>query len=268
MRKSFRNRITLTLLLLLGFLSLFFGVCWIVYENNSYAVYGTKRPALSGLHSGGYFARAANVLQYYSHDPAQIDHLFKRSIERSPADWNIFLAYFQYLQDRGCCTELATRVLEGVLRRNPSTMRLYVSAVGFFLKTGQKEEALRYFQKAVRMDPRTTRQLVSLAIKNDLSVPELIQITPRTSEGLSVLAVHVSKRGPSYREEWLQIIQELHSLPVEPQQFLISAEQAFRMGEIELGKKYLELALKHPETQARAQKLLFKIRNRERYRSN
>ena len=247
-------------------MSVFFLLCWVVYSDGSYATYGTSRPSLSGVHSGGYFARAANVLQYYPHDPAQVDDLFKRSIKKSPANWNTVVAYFQFLRDRNCCIEQSTQLIRSILRRNPATMRLYLSAVAFFFETGQKEEAFHYFQKVANMEPRTLRDLIAIAGRNDITVPELIRITPKTPEGLGLLATYLAKRGLTYKEEWLRIVQELHSFPVEPQQRLMTAEQAVRMGEIELAKEYAELALKYPETHANAKRILAKLSKRKKFR--
>ncbi|MCI0415991.1 hypothetical protein L0222_24715 [bacterium] len=242
----------------LALLAAYSFLCLLVYADSLLAVNKPGRMFGTGLHSGEYCADAAYRLQFRSHIPSEVHHLYSTALVRSPADYNIFLDYFIHLRYLECCKDQTGKLMRGALERNPSSVRLYVRAVNYFLQTGNQTEALLYFQEAVKMQPETLHQLFAIAGER-VSVEEIIRVTPRTTETLPILAQVLARKGPETKHEWLRTIQELHSKEVEPSLNMKTAEQAMKFGELELAKQYAEAALRHPETEGQARKMLAKI---------
>jgi tetratricopeptide (TPR) repeat protein len=216
-----------------------------------------------GPHSGQYNVELARQRQYQPHQPAEIDRLFQLAASRSPADSRIFAEYLEYLYARNCCIEQSSRLIQAALDRRPTSLKYYPVTVEFLLRTNEKEKAFRYFQKAVQMNPRILRTLIPIAVRNNVSVEEIISLTPRNIEGLSVLSDYLARAGPAYLARWLETIKDLQSMQHEPRQFLRIAEQALRLGEIDLAKQYAHQALRFPDTATGAKKILSKIDRKE-----
>lgn len=235
-------------------------LCSYVYKDSLLAFSEPGRISGLNLHSGKYCSTAANWLQFRSHDPSEVKRLFKTAAVRSPADFDVFLSYFIYVSSQQCCKQQAGKLIRATVERNPSNVRLYLTAVNHFLNAGQKKEALLYFHKAVQMQPgnKTLRQLFAIA-GDRITIEEIIGILPRTPETLSFLAQVLANKGAEAKEEWIRTIRELHSKEIEPSLNMKTAEQALKLGELELAKQFAEAALRHPETEANARKMLDKI---------
>ena len=258
-RISFKRAGKLWLLVLLILLTVYSFFCQMVYQDRSLAARKKVPTPVRGPHSGSYYMQAAEYLQYAPHAPGEIDRLYQNAMIHSPADGKVFMSYFQYLQSRNCCADQASRAIYEATRRSPASTKPYAVAIAYFLDLGRKEEAFAYFKKAIEMEPDSARVLFSLIGSQDLSVEEIVRITPRNTEGLSFLAEYLSRQGPSQKEEWYRTVKELHSIPVEPDEILRTAEQAFHLDDLGLARRYAEMAWNYPETQSRAKKLLDKL---------
>jgi tetratricopeptide (TPR) repeat protein len=175
----------------------------------------------------------------------------------------MFAEYFEYLYTRNCCMEQSSRLIQAALDRRPASLKYYPVTVEYLLKTNKKKKAFRYFQKAVQLNPKILRTLIPIAGKNNVTAEEIISLTPRNIEGLSVLADYLARAGPAYVALWLETIEELQSMEHEPKQFLRIAEQALKLGEIDLAKKYAHQSLRFPDTATGAKKILSRIDRKE-----
>jgi tetratricopeptide (TPR) repeat protein len=262
--KSYKTSGPVLFVGLMVLMGIFCFAAWFVLQDRRYSSGEADFRMLAGPHSGSFYAELAKYGQYQPHQPSEIDRLFQLAAIRSPADSKNFAAYFEYLYARNCCLQKEAKLIQAALNRSPTSFRFYPLTVEYLLKTGEKEKAFQYFQKAVQMDPRKFRRLLPIAAENNVSAEEIIRLTPKNVEGLSALAEYLAHQGPSYRDQWLRTIEEIHSMHVQPMYLLKTAEQALRMGEKTLAKKYANLALNHPETANRAKKLLTKIDRRKR----
>jgi tetratricopeptide (TPR) repeat protein len=237
--------------------------CWFSLVDTS-GSFSNRMPYLSAFHSGSYYASFANWLQYRQHDPSKVEDLFRIAIARSPSDWNQFISYANYLQARSCCKDRIAALMKGALVTNPSMMRLYPASVKVLLDSGELEEALRYSQKAIELDPAELRELIPI-LAEKISYEEILKITPQTQEGLAILAQYLSRKGSEARQNWLRIVQQLNTMPVDASLSLKTAEQALRFREFAIAKKCAQQALRDPETEDHARKILLRLEKKEKH---
>jgi hypothetical protein len=202
--------------------AVYLSACLVVYRNNQ-LLEDLKRNRLGQasiaveagrvkIHDAVFLRTLAEKSQLYSHNPALVDRLYREALWKSPADYESFAAFAEYLNAKQCCPDEISSLWKRAVRRCPTNASVHMKAGLHHFVTDDRATALRLLRRSLELDARGARDVYSALDSLGAGQEIMIAVTPQASRAEIELMQLAANRWETATPQLKTIAQHLMNL--------------------------------------------------------